>query len=133
MGCAISTDRGPRSNSEGPRDALARRHNESPSSQVRKTVFDLEAENSALRKASKILQPNLVRDEFRRSVYEVYEIVPDLWLGEGRFGKVTVAQHRKTGSKYALKIIAAGAARSSGALAEFLQEIAIHKSLGRFL
>jgi serine/threonine protein kinase len=42
---------------------------------------------------------------------------------------VTTAKHRKTGSKYALKSIAVGAARSTTSLDEFLQEIDIHKSL----
>jgi serine/threonine protein kinase len=42
---------------------------------------------------------------------------------------VTSAKHRKTGSKYALKSIAVGAARSTTSLDEFLQEIDIHKSL----
>jgi serine/threonine protein kinase len=42
---------------------------------------------------------------------------------------VTTAKHRKTGSKYALKSIAIGTARSTTSLDEFLQEIDIHKSL----
>jgi hypothetical protein len=75
MGCSLSTQQG----SEGPRDALAPAKFRKPrpgeaARAARKTVFDLEAENCALRKQTRILQHNLVRDEYRRSVYEVYEV-----------------------------------------------------------
>jgi hypothetical protein len=56
----------------------------SDTSDCRATVFELEAANTATRRSSRALQANLVRDEFRRSVYDVYDVDPAQTLGEGR-------------------------------------------------
>lgn len=117
MGCTVSSQAG----FDGVVDPKQR--------QLRKTIFQLEAENSQHRKSSKHLTKNLVNDEYHRSVYEVYEMDQEKVLGEGRFGKVIVAQHKVSRKKYAVKCINVAHAISESAMQEFLQEVGIHKTL----
>ena len=88
----------------------------------------LEKEVHVRRKTQHLIQ-NLVHEELKRKVEEVYEIHGGKILGTGVSGIVRIATHRVTGKKYAMKTLHLSRIKDSNSLEVLRNEVKIMSEL----
>lgn len=75
------------------------------------------------------LVQNLVHDEFRRQISEVYDLSEGVSLGAGGFGKVQTVVHKQSGTKYALKVVELSRVKDAKSLDFFFKEVDMMRQL----
>eukprot|EP00611_Tribonema_gayanum_P017974 TRINITY_DN3099_c0_g1_i2.p1 TRINITY_DN3099_c0_g1~~TRINITY_DN3099_c0_g1_i2.p1 ORF type:complete len:732 (-),score=267.97 TRINITY_DN3099_c0_g1_i2:464-2659(-) len=72
---------------------------------------------------------NLVHEEFRRNINEVYDLQTGRPLGAGSFGTVRAVTHRSSGKEFALKTVEIKGLKDEAHFALFMNEVEIMKKL----
>ncbi|CAM9098341.1 unnamed protein product, partial [Hapterophycus canaliculatus] len=75
------------------------------------------------------LVQNLVHDEFRRRITEVYDMNEGPLLGKGGFGTVQTVVHKESGKKYALKAVELSRVKDEKSLDFFFREVEVMRKL----
>lgn len=80
-------------------------------------------------RANQTLVHNLVHDEFRRQITEVYDMAGGKLLGKGGFGTVQTVTHKQSRVKYALKAVELSRVKDEKSLDFFFREVEVMRSL----
>eukprot|EP00611_Tribonema_gayanum_P017978 TRINITY_DN3099_c0_g4_i1.p1 TRINITY_DN3099_c0_g4~~TRINITY_DN3099_c0_g4_i1.p1 ORF type:complete len:393 (-),score=171.03 TRINITY_DN3099_c0_g4_i1:2243-3421(-) len=72
---------------------------------------------------------NLVHEEFRRNINEVYDLQTGRPLGAGSFGTVRAVTHRTSGKEFALKTVEIKGLKDEAQFNLFMNEVEIMKKL----
>ncbi|CAN0076719.1 unnamed protein product [Pylaiella littoralis] len=95
-----------------------------------KTTLILKKNQSSLEgRQNQSLVQNLVHDEFRRQITEVYDMNEGSLLGKGGFGTVQTVVHRQSGKKYALKAVELSRVKDEKSLEFFFREVEVMRKL----
>ena len=96
--------------------------------QLRAKKQELTIDRSDRRRGQTMLQ-NLIHEEYRRAISEVYDLSGGAQLGSGGFGTVQVVTHRLSGKQYALKTIELELVKDKQSFDFFMKEVEIMKQL----
>mmetsp|Transcript_16678 Transcript_16678/g.23614 ORF Transcript_16678/g.23614 Transcript_16678/m.23614 type:complete len:718 (-) Transcript_16678:3-2156(-) len=81
------------------------------------------------RRRQQTLLQNLVHEEYRKTITEVYEIGNGKQLGSGGFGTVQIVTRHATGKEFALKTVELDRVKDKKSFDFFIKEIEIMKNL----
>ncbi|CAM9143785.1 unnamed protein product [Ectocarpus sp. 12 AP-2014] len=95
-----------------------------------KTILILKKNQSSMEgRQNQSLIHNLVHDEFRRRITEVYDMNEGSLLGKGGFGTVQTVVHKETRKKFALKAVELSRVKDEKSLNFFFREVEVMRQL----
>eukprot|EP00752_Nemacystus_decipiens_P008847 g7895.t1 len=95
----------------------------------KKTLILKKNQQSMEGRQNQSLVQNLVHDEFRRQITEVYDMNEGSLLGKGGFGTVQTVVHKESRKKYALKAVELSRVKDEKSLDFFFREVEVMRKL----